>query len=147
MSEPIKHIPFSPETSVAVNTLNNVMIAIAVVHFIIGGLSLLCCPCTVCGLASTGANTVTTGNLVAIQEAFRQISGSVIGLLLFGQAFLLLSARGALNEVINSDEDDQTFLANGLDKLKIFFIAEVFIGLLLLASTVINGVLGLVAKF
>ena len=121
-SESLKRIPFSPATESEVSVLGGTMLAIAIIHFILGGLALLCCPCTACSVAR-GVSSAGLGVTHFLQQSFGQVSFTVIGILSFAQGFFLIGARNALNLVISTDQDDQKYLVDGLNKLKFFFFS------------------------
>ena len=130
----LARIPFTAEDEGIIRSLGGWMLFIAIVHFIIGGLLLICGCFGVFGAVASIATQGIAGILMVVMVAFL----ALIAVALIGQGVLLVQGRTAFRGVADTDHADQQFLAEAFGKLKTYFLVEVVVGGLGLVMTIIQ---------
>jgi len=133
----LKKIPFSSDAEDAIRWLSGALISLAVIHGLIG---LIYITCGTCGGLWGSWLMFSADPILGVVMTTIVLIGFVIGLILLFQAFVLLGARTQFALVLQTDDDDQTYLVKGLAKLRTFFIVEIIFLLLAIASSALTAV-------
>jgi len=113
-------IPFSPEEEATIRQMSRFMNISA--FLMIAGAVL-----SIIGGVAKGVLAHASGTMLGGQICGGLLAGGVIGAL----AFVLLQGAKAFRAVVDSDGSDQDYLAKGLEKLKIYFMAKGILAILL----------------
>jgi hypothetical protein len=106
------------------------MLFIAIVHFIGAALALLGSCLLLAGGAIGAGAASELGAGMGIMMAVMGVIVFLAGGILVYQGILLVQARGSFQAVVTTDHADQAHLNAGFQKLKIFFLIEVVLGVL-----------------
>ena len=130
--ESMRRIPFSSEAESVLNQLSGWSMFIAIVHLIGGVLLLLFGCCASCGVLSTvpALSGSVTGSIIAVFSAVTVFLVSLFGGGFFAQGIILIKARSPLTSDVNTDVDDQKYLAQSIEWFKVFFMVEVVVVIL-----------------
>ena len=138
----VARIPFTPDDERKISSLGTWMMAVAVIHFIIGGLVVLLSCCGLIGIAQ-----MLTQGLTGILGALRGGLGLLAGPILLGQGYLLVMAKKHMDAVVQTDTDDQAQLASAFKQIKIFVMIEGVYGLMQILMGCIDSSVPIVGRF
>ncbi|MDQ3033776.1 MAG: hypothetical protein M3Y87_15275 [Myxococcota bacterium] len=116
----VARIPFTPSDESAIRTLVGTMLFLLIVNFVIGGLMVV---------GSCFAFLGVPGQLTFHPLAGVGMVMSALGIVLYGggtigQGVLLLQIRRSLEQLVQTDSQDQSLMADAFAKLRIFFLLE-----------------------
>lgn len=134
-------IPFDASEEKRILGLGQWMMAVAIIHFLLGGLVVLL-SCFACIGAAQMLSQGLTGIFGALRVFFALLSGPVLII----QGVLLLKAKKSFDTVVATDQNDQAELATAFGQVRVFFMIEVAYGALQLCLTMVDIVTPVIAR-
>jgi hypothetical protein len=116
----LARIPFSKDDEGVINGLNTWMMVAAIVHFI-GAALFLPCGC----FATFGMGMqISVSPIGGILGVVQMLCLMALGVVLIVEGVAIVRARGALEKVVSTDQNDQELLSQAFRHMRLFFTLE-----------------------
>lgn len=135
-------IPFDANEEKRILGLGQWMMAVAIIHFLLGAVVVLL-SCFGCFGAVQMISQGLTGIFAAVRVFFALLSGPILII----QGVLLLKAKKSFDTVVATDQNDQAELASAFGQVRVFFMIEVAYGVIQLCLSMVDIVTPIIARF